>query len=92
MAVTLESTGRPLFATQGDAVTGKKVVSHFRWYDVTAAGDDLIITDTAGNQIAACTAPVADYETIIPLEGVGQYVNGIIAATLDSGKLQAFYK
>ncbi len=91
MAVTLESTGRPLFAAAADAVTGKKIVSHFRWYDVTAAGDDLIITDTAGNQIVACTAPTADYETILPLEGVHQQVDGIIAATMDSGKLQAYY-
>jgi hypothetical protein len=92
MAVTLESIGRPIFAAQSDAVTGIKIVAFFRWYDVVAAADDLIITDTAGNQIAACSAPVADYETILPLEGVKQHVNGIIAATMDSGKLQAYYK
>jgi hypothetical protein len=80
-----------MFAAQGDAVTGLKIVNFFRWYNVTSAGDDLIITDTAGNQIAAMKAPVANYETIIPLEGTNRRVDGIIAATMDSGKLQAYY-
>lgn len=92
MAVTLEDQGRPLFVTQAESVTGKKIVSHFRWYDVTAAGDDLVISDVNGKQLAACTAPVADYETIIPLVGVARRVDGIVMTTLDSGKVQAYYE
>lgn len=91
MAVTQLAQGNPIFATALDAVIGRKRVSHFKWTGAASAGDALSVTDTAGNVIVSGVAPVASYEAIYPLEGSKQWCEGIIAAVMGSGTLQAFF-
>lgn len=68
-----------------DAVTGLRKVRDIRWIKPAAAGDDLSVTNTAGEVICNMTADAGNSDQH---REVRQWVDGIILAVRDSGSLE----
>jgi hypothetical protein len=84
MAVTRDTkNGIVKMTAAADEVTGQLPVQFIYWYAKGAtAGDDLLVTDSADNEIYADAATEANYTRIFP---VNRWVYGIKVATLDHG-------
>lgn len=87
MAVTNNNWSEILFTAGSDAITGRMKIKYFRWDQITTAGDDLVITDTAGSKQRTIKAETADIPVEIPIDDMW---NGIIIDTLDSGVVRAY--
>jgi len=85
MALGATDTNIVSMTAAADEITGTYFVNFFYWFSKSAiAGDDLSVTDTAGNVIWNC---VADGSNFIKLFPVKTYVTGVKVATIDSGTL-----
>jgi len=87
MAVTGESIGIIKMTAAADAVAKKMKIDFIRWVGAAAADDELILTDTAGNTIFESIANAGNF---IDIHTIPVVVDGIIAATLDSGTLYIY--
>lgn len=87
MAVTNNNWSEIICTAAADAVVARVKIKYVRWDQITTAGDDLVITDTAGSKQRTIKAETAD----IPVEIViDEMWNGIVIDTLDSGVVR-FY-
>ena len=84
MAVTNTAKGPIKMTAQGDAVTGSTYITWLRWVGATTAGHTLVVSDTAGDLIAASEADGPNFIDIIP---IFSFRNGITATTMASGTL-----
>ena len=84
-------SGRLLsFATAADAITGEVHINHIRWVGADTGTDVLSITNTAGDEIAAAVCPTGLDDQDIPMYGFP--TEGIIIATMDSGKAMVYIR
>jgi len=68
---------------QSDVLPGSHFVKYWRWVDA-GSGDDLVVSDADGNEIAVSKANTDNYcETIPYLE----QVKDAVVTTLDAGTL-----
>lgn len=87
MAITGYQIMIPCFNVVGDALVGRVMLKHLRWFGATTLGHKLIVTDTAGVTIFES---VADGDNYIDVHPFYRLVDGIIVATMESGKLYAY--
>ena len=76
------------FAAAADAKTGHYFISHMRWVKPTTAAHDLLVSDTAGGEVAAAAVDTGVSDQVIPM--YGQSVNGIVVTTMRSGTLYIY--
>ena len=89
MAVTGTGTGVYTFTASGDSMAGICIADSLRWIGATASGQVCLITDTAGHQIFYSEADGARFIDgwVFPRN---TWVNGIVAASMNSGRLQVY--
>ena len=82
MVTTDTKKGFIKLGAAADAKTGELPIQFVYLYAKAAvAGDDYLLTDTAGNEIYRDVATAANYSRIFP---VNRRVSGVIAATIDT--------
>ena len=72
-----------------DYVTGGMQIYAIRWVKPTTDGDDLLISDTAGNEIFA-EAAIANVGASIVFARKAFPVEGLVLTTLDSGTVYIY--
>ncbi len=88
MAVTGFVRGVVKMTAQADAQPTRMFVTMLRWVSKGAvSGDDMSLTDTAGNVL---WESVADGTNFIDAHPLFKHIDGVIAATLDSGELYIY--
>lgn len=88
MAISQEGQNPYIFNAAADATTHKVLISAIRWVGATATTHSCKLTDTAGNVIfeSFCSVAKKDESQFFDCFPV----TGIIAATLDSGKVYVY--
>ncbi len=89
MAVTNSGRSPTKFAAQSDAETGKKFISYMMWVGAAAAGDTIVVTDTAGKLIWSWEANGANYSIEV---AIFKGYDGIIVSTMASGYLLVYFE
>jgi hypothetical protein len=86
MAVTYGAGSNTILMSAAlDAVTGLKKIRDIRWIKPAAAGDDISVTNTAGEVICNMTASAANADQS---REIRQWHDGVILAVRDSGSLE----
>lgn len=81
MAASQTKTNVNKYAAQSDATTGRRKILHFVW-DAGAAGESLLIKDTAGNELCGAHSDSGQLLMVIPM---GIVVNGVTITTMSGG-------
>lgn len=85
MAVTQAQTNVIKMGAAADAITGFYRVNFLYWHSKAAvAGNDLLVSDAAGNELWSDTADAARYKNFCPIKN---QVNGITVTTMTTGEL-----
>ena len=92
-----DTTGNPwTLDTAATIKTTPLRVMAMEWRPVTAAGDDLSVTDNGGSEVWTEKAIAVDSNGEIsynwPLNAQGASVNGFTLTTIDSGTLRVWVK
>ena len=87
MAVT-RAAGVIKMTAGSDAVTGRVIIHSIRWVKPGTDGDDILLSDTAGNEIWAEAA--IQYVGASMIFPAGFVANGLKLTTLDSGTLYIY--
>lgn len=77
------------FATTADAITGHHVIDYIRWVKPAVSQNDLAITNTATDEIAAASCPTTLDDQVIQMNGM--HTEGIIC-TFDGGTVDVYLK
>lgn len=78
------------FAAEADALDEHMIIEHIRWIKPAVSQNDLIITNTNGDEIAAASCPTTLDDQEIPMYGLN--TDGIIIATMDGGTCDVYLR
>ncbi len=78
------------FAAEDDAITGHFIIERIRWVKPAVSQNDLSVTNTAADVIAAASCPTTLDDQEIPMHGFS--TNGIIMTTMDGGTCDVYMR